>query len=127
MATPLGLRRRLKRLFGIPLGSAVEAVAAPTVSLTVVSSKGEQTAEAVPESTLMAISGRMKNPISTGCSDSSCGTCRVEVLEGADNLTGQDARERGTLKENGYPASMRLACRTELVAGSAKVRAFELV
>lgn len=117
----------MKRLFGISLGSAEDAAAAPTVTLTIVSVKGEQTADSVPESTLMAISGRMKNPISTGCSDSSCGTCRVEVLEGADNLTGQDARERGTLKENGYPVSMRLACRAELVAGSAKVRAFELV
>ena len=128
MATPFGIRRRLKRAFGIPLdNAAVEAPAAATVSLTVVSAKGEQTTESAPESTLLAISGRMKNPISSGCSDSSCGTCRVEVLDGGDNLTGQDARERGTLKENGYPATLRLACRATLVGGAAKVKAFEVV
>lgn len=128
MATPFGIRRRLKRVFGIPLdGAGGDAAVQAKVTLTVVSQKGEQTTESVPESTLLAISGRMKNPIASGCSDSSCGTCRVEVLEGADNLTGQDAKERGTLKENGYPTTYRLACRTELVGGAATVKAFELV
>lgn len=128
MATPLGIRRRLKRLFGMPLdGAAGEAAVAPKVTLTVLSPKGEQTTESVPESTLLAISGRMKSPIASGCSDSSCGTCRVEVLDGVDNLTGQDARERATLKENGFPTTLRLACRAELVSGSAKVKAFEVV
>ncbi len=128
MATPFGIRRRLKRLFGIPLdGAGAAAAEAPKVSLTVVSPKGEQATESVPESTLLAISGRMKHPISSGCSDSSCGTCRVEVLEGAENLTAQDARERGTLKDNGFPTTLRLACRAELVGGAAKVKAFEVV
>ena len=128
MATPFGIRRRFRRIFGLPLDSAVEAApVAALVSLTVVSPKGEQTTESAAESTLLAISGRAKNPISSGCSDSSCGTCRVEVLDGADNLTGQDAKERGTLKENGYPTTLRLACRAALVGGSAKVRAFEVV
>lgn len=128
MATPFGIRRRLKRVFGIPLGDASDAApAAATVSLTVVSAKGEETTESAPESTLLAVSGRMKHPISSGCSDSSCGTCRVEVLDGADNLTGQDAKERGTLKENGFPTTLRLACRAQLVSGAAKVKAAEVV
>ena len=128
MATPFGIRRRLKRLFGIPLDGGAEAAAAEVkVTLTVSSSRGDETNESVAGSTLLAISGRMKHPIASGCSDSSCGTCRVEVLEGADNLTGQEARERGTLKENGYPTTLRLACRAELVGGSAKVKAFEVV
>lgn len=128
MATPFGIRRRLKRLLGIPLDpDSAGAAEAVKVALTVVSAKGEQVTEGVPESTLLALSGRMKNPISSGCSDSSCGTCRVEVMEGAECLTAQDARERGTLKENGYAASMRLACRAELVSGAARVRAFEVV
>jgi ferredoxin len=128
MATPFGIRRRLRRLFGIPLETPAAAVQAPApVTLTVVSVKGEETKEAAAESTLLAISGKMKHPIASGCSDSSCGTCRVEVLEGGDNISGSDARERATLKENGYPSTLRLACRAELVGGSAKVKAFELV
>lgn len=128
MATPFGIRRRVKRLFGIPLDTAPAAEAAPPpVSLTVVGPKGEDTKQAPPESTLLAVSGKMRHPIASGCSDSSCGTCRVEVLEGAENLTAADARERATLKENGYPATLRLACRAELVAGAARVQAFEVV
>ncbi len=128
MATPFGIRRRLKRLFGIPLdGASAAAPSEARVTLTVVSPKGEQTDESIAGSTLLAISGRMKHPIASGCSDSSCGTCRVEVLEGAANLTDQEARERGALKENGYPTTLRLACRAELVSGSARVKAFEVV
>lgn len=128
MPTPFGIRRRLKRLFGMPLdGTASAEPAKPKVTLTVSSPKGEQTTEGEPESTLLALSGRMKNPIASGCSDSSCGTCRVEVLDGADALNAQDARERGTLKENGFPTTLRLACRAELHSGTVKVKAFEVV
>lgn len=128
MATPFGIRRRVKRLFGIPLDSAPVADAAPPpVALTVVGPKGEASVEGPPESTLLALSGKLRHPIASGCSDSSCGTCRVEVLEGAENLSPSEARERATLKENGHPTTLRLACRAELMSGAARVQAFEVV
>ena len=70
----------------------------------------------------------MPNPIASGCSDSSCGTCRIDILEGAENCSEAVARERATLKENGFPTNLRLACRTEIVsAGTVKVKAYELM
>lgn len=98
-------------------------------SLVVVGPTGaEQSCEAALGSTLLAAAGALKKPISSGCSDSTCGTCRVEVLDGADVLSEQVARERATLKENGFPGTLRLACKAELVKqGSVRVKAFELV
>ena len=128
MPSPFGIRRRLKKLLGMDAGPAAPKEVIPKVHLTVVGPDGaEQVAEADVGTTVVGATSRFKRPIATGCSEASCGTCRVEVLEGAENLTEQSARERATLKENNFPATMRLACRTELVKGSVKVRAAELM
>lgn len=127
MPSPLGLRRRVKKLFGIETARPAAAAPVDAVTLVVVGPKGEQTANGPAGSTVLAVSGRMRNPIASGCSDSSCGTCRVEVLEGAENLAPPDDRERATLRASGHPDHYRLTCRAELLKGTAKVRAFELV
>lgn len=109
-------------------GPAAPKEVVPKVTLTVVGPDGaEQVAEADVGTTMIGATSRFKRPIATGCSEASCGTCRVEVLEGGENLTEQSARERATLKENNFPTTMRLACRTELVKGAVKVRAAELM
>jgi ferredoxin len=59
-------------------------------------------------------SGRGASPIATGCADSTCGTCQVEILAGADQLSAEDEAERKTKKENNVPAAFRLGCRTEV-------------
>lgn len=126
MPTPFGIRRRLRRLFGV----APAAPAAPVVEqigLTVVGPASEERCEAPAGSPLVAASGRLKRPIASGCSDSTCATCRVEVLEGADGLSPQHPREKATLRQNGHPMTMRLACMTTVEKGSVKVRAFELM
>ncbi len=128
MPSPFGIRRRLKKLLGMEAGPAEAKEVIPKVQFTVVGPDGaEQTTEADVGTTLIGATSRFKRPIATGCSEGSCGTCRVEVLEGAENITEQSARERATLKENNFPTSMRLACRTELVKGTVKVRAAELM
>ena len=137
MPTPFGLRRRLRRLLGedVPPVSATPPSAptpapAPRARLTIVAPNGtEASCEAPVGSTLLAASAGVRRPIAAGCSDSTCGTCRCEVLEGADALSPQDSRERATLRENGYAPTWRLACRAELVgeAPVVRVRAFELV
>lgn len=128
MPTPFGIRRRIKRLLGMPIEGAAAAEEVVKVSLTVVAPSGqENSCQATAGQTILTAAGGLAKPISSGCSDSSCGTCRVEVLEGAENLPEQAARERATLKENGFPTTLRLACRTEILQGSVKVKAFELI
>lgn len=127
MATPFGIRRRLKSLFGMEEKPAA-AQSTEKISLTVVGPNGEEnTASAAAGSTILAASGNLRRPIASGCAQGDCGTCRVEVLEGSENLTEQTERERNTLASNKHPLSYRLACRTEIEHGSCKVRAFELV
>ena len=127
MPTPFGIRRRIKRLLGMTQANS----AAPEVekaSLTVVGPKGEEQSCAVAVgSTILGASGNLKRPISSGCADSTCGTCRVEVLEGAENLSAAHPRERATLKQNGHPTNLRLACMATLDKAGAKVKAFELM
>lgn len=98
------------------------------ITLVVVGPKGdEQTVTTYAGSTILGASGQFRHPIASGCSDSSCGTCHVEILEGAENLSEPTAREKGTLKDAGHPAGQRLSCRTEVLKGTVKVKAFELV
>lgn len=128
MPTPFGIRRRIKRLLGMPIEGAQAQEEVVKAQITVVGPNGaEQHGQVNAGVTLLAAAGVLAKPISSGCSDSSCATCRVEVLEGAENLDEQNARERATLKENGYPTNLRLACRAELRQGAVKVKAFELI
>lgn len=130
MPTPFGIRRRIKRLLGIEEKKSAPAaeVEPEKITVVVVGPKGdEQTVTTYAGSTILGASGQLRHPIASGCSDSSCGTCHVAILEGADNLSEPTARERGTLKDAGHPAGQRLACRTEVLHGAVKVKAFELV
>ena len=127
MSTPFGIRRRIKRLLGMPLDGATGEVV-QKATLVVAGPKGEQSASVTVGQTILTAAGATSNPIASGCSDSSCGTCRIELLEGAELCSEGSARERATLKDNGYPTTLRLACRTEIVApGTVKVKAFEVM
>lgn len=128
MPSPFGIRRRLKKLLGMQAKApAAQREEIPKVQLVLVGPDGsEQHASADVGSSIVSATSRMKRPIATGCSDSTCGTCRVEILEGGDNVAEQSARERATLKDGGFPQTYRLGCRTELVKGTVKARAFEL-
>ncbi|MCB9762381.1 MAG: (2Fe-2S)-binding protein [Alphaproteobacteria bacterium] len=130
--TPFGIRKRIKKLLGI--APEQDAPAAPVrpprekVTLVVVDGEGaEQSYEGQAGFSPLYISGNMERPIASGCNDSSCATCRIEVLEGPENLSEQDDRERATLAENGKPEHLRLACRAEILRGTVKVRAFEFL
>ncbi len=133
--TPFGIRKKIKSLLGLG-GDGAESrrpqaparKERPKVSLIVVDGEGmEQSVQGSATDTLVYISGNMAKPIGTGCSDASCGTCRVEVLDGEDNLSAQETRERAVLKENGFDEELRLGCCVQLLENSAKVRAFEFI
>jgi ferredoxin len=130
MPSPLGIRRRLKSLLGLGGNekSSEGREETPKVTVTLVAPSGEEcTGKADAGATIVFATGRLKRSLATGCSDSTCSTCRVDVLEGAENLSPKDEREEATLKANGRPDTMRLGCRTEIVKGSVKVRAYEVV
>lgn len=127
MPTPFGIRRRVKRFFGIQVDAQATEPEVEKAHFTITGPKGEQAADVAVGVSLLAASGATSHPIASGCSDSSCGTCRVEILQGADLCTEQVARERATLKENGFPTALRLACKTDILkAGDIKVRAYEV-
>ncbi|MCP4920519.1 MAG: (2Fe-2S)-binding protein [Proteobacteria bacterium] len=131
--TPFRIRERLKELLGLTPSKAARDTAAPSprrekVTLVLVDGDGnEQTYDGGAEDSPLFISGNMKKPIGSGCNDSTCATCRIEVLEGAENLSPQDDRERNTLKENGHPEDWRLGCRVSIMQGTVKVRAHEFL
>ena len=130
--TPFGIRKRLKSLLGIDApGNAEPATAKKPkekVTLIVVDGAGEeQTYTGDAHMTPLYISGNMQKPIASGCNDSSCSTCRIEVLEGAENLSERDEREKQTLAANNRSPDLRLGCRAEILRGTVKVRAFEFL
>jgi ferredoxin len=129
MPSPFGIRRRIKRLLGMEEKPAAASEPEPEkITLQVVGPKGdEQSVTTYAGSTILGASGQLRHPIASGCSDSTCGTCHVVILEGAENLSEPTSREKGTLKDNGHPAGQRLSCRTEVLKGTVKVQAFELV
>jgi uncharacterized 2Fe-2S/4Fe-4S cluster protein (DUF4445 family) len=62
--------------------------------------------------TLLAIAGEMQIKVSSVCGgDGACGTCRMAVIEGWDNLTAPTPDE--TYKE--IEAPYRLSCQAKLV------------
>lgn len=130
--TPFGIRKRIKSLLGMDAPQSEEAPVTrkpkEKVTLILVDNNGEeQRYEGAAHMTPLYISGNMQKPIASGCNDSSCSTCRIEVLEGAENLSERDAREVQTLAANNRPAELRLGCRAEILRGTVKVRAFEFL
>ena len=121
--TPFRIRARLKQMLGLDQSSAPERPAVPRFPVTFELPDGSTyETMAKKEDSLVLASGRGPNPIATGCSDGSCGTCRVVVLEGADLLTEATEHERVTKKTAGVPDSERLACQTLVLGEGVRVR-----
>jgi ferredoxin len=61
-------------------------------------------------------------PIPFSCRSATCGTCLVEVVEGAECLEAPNADERELLEILSGPPENRLACQARLVAGAGVVK-----
>lgn len=61
-------------------------------------------------------------PIPFSCRSASCGTCHVDVLEGAEYLEPPSAEEQDLLEVLRGPASSRLACQARVKAGPGLIR-----
>ena len=77
---------------------------------------GEETIDIDDESIIQAHVESLGIPFS--CKDGRCGTCLVNVLEGKDNLTDLNDKEKefGLLDKN-----TRLACQCKIKSGNIKI------
>lgn len=121
--TPFGIRKKLKSLLGLEKSPQSKRPEVPRYTVKFLLPDGsDYEVQAKHGDSLVLASGRGPSPIATGCADSSCGTCQVEVLEGAEHLTPSDESEAQTRKANQVPDEYRLGCRAEVLGEGLKVR-----
>ncbi len=63
-------------------------------------------------------------PQDFGCTVGSCGTCRVEILSGMENLNAKDDEETDTLEMCTDAENARLGCQL-VISGDIELRAAE--
>ena len=121
--TPFGIRKIIKSLLGFGESSAPKAPERPRYTVTFQLPNGEDyKVEAKEGDSLVLASGRGAYPIATGCSDGTCATCRVEVLDGSESLSQADEFENRTKTENDIDLSLRLGCQAAVLGAGLKVR-----
>lgn len=79
-------------------------------------------ADADPTDRLIDVCDSCRTPIEFSCRSGTCGTCRIEVREGAEFLEAPRADEIETLESFDAPPSHRLACRVRLRGVEARLR-----
>lgn len=123
--TPFKIRRRIKKLMGLGTDASSPPVepARPTFEVTFDCPDGSSYVTNAKEGdSLVLAAGRGPQPISTGCTDSSCGTCRVDVLAGHDSLTEAFEHELKTKADVGVPDAQRLGCQAGVIGPGVRVR-----
>ena len=60
-------------------------------------------------------------PVAFGCRQGRCGTCVVEMLDGADQVNPRSNEEMNTLEGRAHPENLRLCCQLT-VNGDIKIR-----
>ena len=89
----------------------------------IIFSNNKQEAEAKKGSDLKETTKAKGWPIAYGCEDGVCGTCIVEIEEGAENLNPMDEQEKQTLDIMSMnDGKHRLACKCK-VNGDLKIKA----
>jgi ferredoxin len=77
----------------------------------------------VPEGgALVDVCDEHRAPVPFSCKAANCATCRVEVLEGEDELLPMKDDERDLLDLCGAPPHVRLACQAKMKPGLARLR-----
>ena len=129
--TPFGIRKRLLRLFGLGAPAAKktpERRQIPRFDVRFELPDGSSyEARGKAGDPLARISGRGPRPLATGCGDTSCGGCAVEILEGLDQLTTESEHEIRTRKAHMVPDGLRLACSTAILGEGVVARVFSLL
>jgi ferredoxin len=121
--TPFGIRKKIKALLGLGSSPTPTAPERPKYTVTFQLPNNEDyLVEAKEGDSLVLASGRGAYPIATGCSDGTCATCRVEVLEGEESLSQADEFEDRTKASNEVDLSLRLGCQAAILGSGVKVR-----
>jgi ferredoxin len=121
--TPFGIRKKIKALLGLGGQTTPSAPERPRYTVIFQLPNGEDyRVEAKEGDSLVLASGRGAYPIATGCSDGTCATCRVEVLEGLESLSQADEFENKTKTSNEVDLSLRLGCQAAILGSGVKVR-----
>lgn len=82
-----------------------------------------RTAQAAEGGSLAKLCDDADSPVAFHCRRASCGTCRIEVLEGVDELLPAEEPELAVLEIFGLsPREHRLACQARMRPGSATLR-----
>lgn len=80
------------------------------------------TAEVPEGGAMVDICDKFSAPIPFGCRGASCGTCRIEVLEGMQYFDAVSSDEAGILEMYEDGPERRLACQARVKAGAGKIR-----
>jgi ferredoxin len=94
----------------------------PTIEFEANPLGGPKTAEVPDGGALLDICDATYAPVPFSCRSATCGTCHIEVLEGADLLVSPDATELELLDLLRGPANSRLACQAVIKPGPGRVR-----
>jgi ferredoxin len=71
---------------------------------------------------LVDICDQVRAPVPFSCRSATCGTCRVEVLEGAELLEPREGAEAELFELLGDPPTHRLACQAKIKRADGIVR-----
>jgi 2Fe-2S ferredoxin len=74
----------------------------------------ERTVEVPEGGPLVDVCDETLAPVPFSCRSATCGTCRIEVLEGLDLFEPRNAQEEELLGILGDPSRIRLACQARL-------------
>jgi 2Fe-2S ferredoxin len=84
---------------------------------------GEERTVEVPEGgPLVDVCDETLAPVPFSCRSATCGTCRIEVLQGVELFEPRGPAEEELLDILGDPASVRLACQAKLKKSDGLVR-----
>ncbi len=126
--TPFKIRARIKKLLGLDAAPPPKRAEVPRFDVTFHTPDGSTyTAAGKRGDVLSMVSGRGPQPIATGCPDSTCGTCAVEVMSESSQLSEPDEVEAATKRANQVPAHQRLACRAQLLGPGVEVRVLRVL
>lgn len=72
-------------------------------------------ADVKPGTALKDVTKANKWPVAYGCEDGACGTCMVKIVEGGENLSKMEEKEKATLQAMGMDTSTyRLCCQCKV-------------
>jgi ferredoxin len=121
--TPFGIRKKLKSLLGGSKPNIQPVPERPRYTvLFELPDGGSYKVQAKEGDSLVLASGRGAYPIATGCTDGTCATCQVDIVEGSDKVSIPDGHESETKRANGVSDHLRLGCQTAVLGPGVRAK-----